>query len=478
MHAEPSVATPRILILDDDRILAESLGQFLRREGYEVELTDEAAAAMKRLADGGFELLLVDVNVPTLKPAAWLKQLRQVAPHVVTVVLSGYGSVEQAVEATRAGAFEYLTKPVVDDEIRVVVEKAARHQMLLFENRRLREQLETRFGLANVVGRDARMLKVYELIEAVAEGRTTVLLTGESGTGKSLAARAIHQRSSRRDGPFVEISCGALPESLLESELFGHVKGGFTGAATDKPGRFLSADGGTIFLDEINSASPAMQVKLLRVLQERTFEPVGSSTPRTVDVRVVLATNGDLAAMVRAGEFRQDLYWRINVVTIPLPTLRDRPGDVPLLAEHFLRRFASEAGRQIVGFTPEAVQALQRYTWPGNVRELENVVERSVVLCRKLRIEAEDLPPSVLTPARGEVAPMPSYLGAAMTLEKALEEPERQIILAALKRNDWARQETADELGINRTTLYKKMRKFKLDVPEGVDVASGSTLAS
>src|SRR5206468_201388 len=244
----------------------------------------------------------------------------------VVVVITGYGSIEGAVEATKIGAFDYLTKPIVDDEIRVVVEKAVRQQSLLFENQTLREQIDLRYGLGNVVGHDQRMRKIFDLVEAVGGSRTTVLMTGESGTGKSLLARSIHHRSPRRDQPFVEVSCGALPETLLESELFGHVKGAFTGAIADKLGRFMAADGGTLFLDEINSASPAMQVKLLRMLQERTFEPVGTTETRAVDVRVVLATNVDLAGLVAEGKFRQDLYYRVNVVNIRLPGLRERPG--------------------------------------------------------------------------------------------------------------------------------------------------------
>jgi DNA-binding NtrC family response regulator len=298
-------------------------------------------------------------------------------------------------------------------------------------------------------------------------------MTGESGTGKSLMARAIHHRSPRRKQPFVEVSCGALPETLLESELFGHVKGAFTGAISDKPGRFMTADGGTLFLDEINSASPAMQVKLLRVLQERTFEPVGSSEPRSVDVRVILASNVDPAALVAEGKFRQDLYYRINVVNIKLPPLRDRLGDITLLATHFLRRFTKETGREVLGFTEAAMSTLRRYQWPGNVRELENAVERAVVLCRRPQIDVEDLPETLQSHAGHSPAPRTDGPGSpdvilekAMPLQVALEGPERRIIEQALKRNNWNRQATAAELDINRTTLYKKMRKYRLDVGE------------
>lgn len=459
---------PRLLILDEDRIILQSLGQFLRRDGYEVRTTDRPEDALAILEAGQTELLLADINMPGIKPAEFLRDVRRRFSHVVTIVITSYGSIEGAVEATKNGAFDYLTKPIVDEEIRVVVEKAARQQSLLFENQSLKQQLDLRFGLENVIGHDLKMLKIFELATAVADSRTTVLMTGESGTGKSLIARAIHHRSPRRDKPFVEVSCGALPETLLESELFGHVKGAFTGATSDKPGRFMAAEGGTLFLDEINSASPAMQVKLLRMLQERTFEPVGSTQTRTADVRVILASNVDLAALVAQQQFRQDLYYRINVVNIRLPSLHERPGDVALLAGHFLRQLCKEMGREILGFTPAALAAMQKYSWPGNVRELENAVERAVVLCRKAQVDLEDLPETVQSIA---IAPSAAAIDndpyeRALPLEVALEGPERRIIESALRRNAWNRQATASELDINRTTLYKKMRKYRLDIGE------------
>src|SRR5215213_4222859 len=314
---------PRLLILDEDRIILQSLAQFLRREGYEVRTSDNPQDALNQLDAAQTELLLADINMPGVKPTEFLRDVRRRFPHVVTIVITGYGSIEGAVEATKIGAFDYLTKPIVDDEIRVVVEKAVRQQSLLFENQTLRQQLDLRFGLENIVGHDYKMLKIFDLVDAVADSRTTVLMTGESGTGKSLLARAIHHRSPRAGKPFVEVSCGALPETLLESELFGHVKGAFTGAHADKPGRFMAADGGTLFLDEINSASPTMQVKLLRVLQEKVFEPVGSTDTKSVDVRVILASNVELSTLVAEGTFRQDLYYRVNVVTIRIPPLRE-----------------------------------------------------------------------------------------------------------------------------------------------------------
>ncbi|HEY7115945.1 MAG TPA: sigma-54 dependent transcriptional regulator [Tepidisphaeraceae bacterium] len=471
MFQSNTPAKPRVLILDEDRIILQSLAQFLAREGYEVRTADDPDDALAQLEGTQFELLLADINMPGVKPADFLRDVRRRFPHTVVIVITGYGSIEGAVEATKMGAFDYLTKPIVDDEIRVVVEKAVRQQSLLFENQTLRQQLDLRFGLENVIGHDYKMLKIFDLVEAVADSRTTVLMTGESGTGKSLLARAVHHRSPRRDKPFVEVSCGSLPEMLLESELFGHVKGAFTGAIADKMGRFMAADGGTLFLDEINSASPAMQVKLLRVLQERAFEAVGSSETKQVDVRVILASNVDLAQLVAQQQFRQDLYYRINVVNIRLPSLRERLGDIPLLANHFLKKYVAETGREILGFTEAALAALQRHTWPGNVRELENAIERAVVLCRRPQIDEADFPdtlthaaaPHPLAPASPHLDGLPDR---AMPLVVALEEPERRIIELALKRNSYNRQATAAELDINRTTLYKKMRKYGLDVGE------------
>jgi transcriptional regulator with PAS, ATPase and Fis domain len=311
----------------------------------------------------------------------------------------------------------------------------------------------------NIVGRDPRMLKVFEMIGSVADTRATVLVTGESGTGKSMIARAIHRRSGRAKGPFVEVACGALPETLLESELFGHVAGAFTGAAGEKMGKFLQADGGTIFLDEIGTASPAMQVKLLRVLQELKFEQVGGTKTFEVDVRVVLATNEDLSRAVAEGRFRQDLYYRINVINVELPPLRSRVSDIPTLAQSFLEQVREDSRREATGFADDAMSMLERYHWPGNVRELQNVVERAVLLGKGPIITVADLPSEV----RGANGVVISTSIGQKTLKEALEGPERQIIREVLESNGWNRNLTADQLGINRTTLYKKMKRLGLE---------------
>ncbi len=469
-HVKPS-GDMSVLVVDDDRIIVDSLTELLDMEGYSVVGANSVKAAVGVLEKQPVSIVITDVNMPEADGFELLNIIRDRYPAVVPIVITGYGTIESAVEAIKMGAYDYLTKPIIDDELRLVIQRAVQQQALVRENHALRQQLDLRYGLDNVVGHDYRMLKIFDLVETVSDARTTVLITGESGTGKSLIARALHHRSDRRTGPFVEVSCGAIPEGLLESELFGHVRGSFTGATGDKDGKFRAADGGTIFLDEINSASPAFQVKLLRVLQEKRFEPVGSNKTLKTDVRVILASNVDLAEEVAAGRFRQDLYYRINVVTIAMPSLVERLGDIPMLARHFLKKHREEIGRDIEDFTPDTISAMQRYGWPGNVRELENAVERAVVLCKGRFIEPGHLPAHVL-----DDAPRPERGGVAGSLEstivipsrviplrEALEEPEKRIIEAALRAHNWNRQATADALDINRTTLYKKMKHYGLD---------------
>ncbi|HPO92729.1 MAG TPA: sigma-54 dependent transcriptional regulator [Phycisphaerales bacterium] len=507
----------RVLIVDDDPIASESLGEFVHELGHDVVTASNGRDALARLEqaessaerigaepdaagrdDGAFSVVVCDVSMPVMNGLEFLKACRKRFPAVAVIMLTGYGAIESAVEAVRLGACEYLTKPVVDQELRMAMQRAFREHALLEENRNLKARLDDAVGLKNIVGHDPRMTRIFELVQAVAPSKTTVLMTGESGTGKSLIAHAIHQLSPRSSRPFVQLSCGSIPETLLESELFGHVKGAFTGAHADKAGRFLVADTGTIFLDEINSASPAMQLKLLRVLQERKFEPVGSSQTHEVDVRVVLATNRPLEDLVRSGEFRQDLYYRINVVQVELPALRERRSDIPLLAQHFLAKHSANLGRHIAGFSPDALATLEHYAFPGNVRELENIIERAAVLCRGATIQRDDLPEAVVNNTTGHLLPAHvrerlglrlsepgavsspaghpslSLFGAdaaagayvPMSLEEALKEPERRILLRALKANAWNRQKTADDLQINRTTLYKKMRLLGIESDE------------
>ncbi len=447
-----------LLLVDDDRQVLESMADWLRQQGYQLDVAGSYAAAVAAIDKKTYDLVLADIRLGDGDGFELLAHCRRKHPNLMVILITGYGTPETAVEAIRAGAFDLLTKPLIDDELEMAIQRAFKQRGVIEENKNLKAQLDLRFGLENVVGHDHRMLKVFDIIDCVADTKATVLITGESGTGKSLIARAIHRRSSRRDQPFVEVACGALPENLLESELFGHVAGSFTGATGDKIGKFLQADGGTIFLDEIGTASPSMQVKLLRVLQEFEFEPVGSNKTCHVNSRVILATNEDLGRSVAEGRFRQDLFYRVNVINIELPPMRERISDIPLLADHFLREVCEEAGKPVRGFTDDALSALRRYAWPGNVRELQNVIERAVLLGKSDSIRLEDLPRQVAA-----VGPISVEAIGTRTLKEALEGPERQIILEVLQGNQWNRFATADALGINRTTLYKKMKRLGLE---------------
>jgi DNA-binding NtrC family response regulator len=455
---------PTLLLVDDDRRVLESMADWLRGQGYDLDTAAGYVNALERLRGKSYDLVLADVRLGDGDGFDLLEQCRRNWPASQVVLLTGYGTPDGAIEAIRAGAFDYLTKPLIDDELLMAVERALSQRNVITENTNLRAQLDRRVGLDDVVGRDPHMMRVYDMINSVADTRATVLVTGESGTGKSMIARAIHRRSSRSKGPFVEVACGALPETLLESELFGHVAGSFTGATGEKMGKFMQADKGTIFLDEIGTASAAMQVKLLRVLQELKFEPVGGSKTYEVDVRVILATNEDLSQAVAQGRFRQDLYYRINVINIELPPLRARASDISILARSFLDQVREDARREVTGFTPDALAALERYHWPGNVRELQNVVERAVLLGKEPVISTADLP----TDVRGASGMMINTSASQRTLKEALEGPERQIILSVLESNSWNRNATADQLGINRTTLYKKMKRLGLEDGQAV----------
>ncbi|MCR9247839.1 MAG: sigma-54 dependent transcriptional regulator [bacterium] len=461
---------PKVLLADPDPKTREHLRDLLADRGFAFDLATDVREALHPIAEGGVDLVLCDLALPGGGGMRLLEAIHELHPDTAVVLLSAFGSVQDAVLAMRHGAADFLGKPFSADQVLVAVDRALEKSALQRENHQLKAALDDRLRLDNVVGTGPRMQAIFKTIKAVADTRTTVLVTGESGTGKTLLARALHSLSTRRNGPFVEVNCGALPESLLESELFGHKKGAFTGATHDKVGKFEAANGGTIFLDEIGTSSPAFQIKLLRVLQDRIVERVGDNRTLAVDVRVVLATNKDLAAAVEEGEFREDLYYRINVVSVEMPPLRERRDDIESLARHFLQRFSDEHGRAVAGFTADALAALAQAPWPGNVRQLENMIERAVVLSRGRRIELEDLPTDL--DARGLI-PATTAPGTAtgssagsiaddpvLPLKQALELPEKRIIERALAHCDGNRERTAKLLEINRSTLFSKLRKY------------------
>ena len=446
-----------ILVLDDDPIVLNSLSEYLRLERYQVHATETLQEAIDLLKREHFRVVLSDVRLPEGSGFDLLQHVKSMNLSTAVIMLTGYGTIDDAVRAIKLGAFDYVTKPIADEEIKLAIERALQQQELVEENKRLRHQLNMSYHLDSFVCADPTMKRVLEMIDIVAGTDATVLITGESGTGKTLAARAIHMNSARAGKPFVEVSCGTLPDTLLESELFGHMKGAFSGAIADKLGRFDAADGGTIFLDEISLATPSLQMKLLRVLESFKFEPVGSNRTREVDVRLILATNQDARELVKQGKFREDLYYRINVMNIYLPPLRERRQDIIPLAKHFLEKYRDQALHSVEGINDEAMRILTECEWPGNVRELENVVQRAVVLCRDSYVTPDDL--AVSSVERHEPLLPDREL---LPLKQAMRKVERRLILDGLKATDGNRKEAAKLLGINRTTLYNKMHEYDI----------------
>ncbi len=451
----------RILVVDDERSMREFLEIFFRREGYGVSTASDVDGALVSLENDEIDLVITDMQMPGKTGLDLLNSAREISPETLVIVITAFASTDSAIAAMKEGAYDYITKPFKVDEIRLVVEKALEKKLLANENRRLRTELRSQVKNRNIIGNSELMQRVFELVRQVADTKSNVLISGESGTGKELVARAIHDQSERHARAFVALNCGAIPENLLESELFGHVKGSFTGAIQNKEGLFEAAGSGTLFLDEVGELSPALQVKLLRAIQEKTIRRVGGTSDRQVDVRIVSATNRRVEEEVAAGRFREDLYYRLNVIQIPLPPLRDRNEDIPLLLRHFVEKFAEELGMQIDSVSDDVKQKLMEYTYPGNVRELENIVERAVALSRDGKIELDALPPTVLDMV--PVSGVPRIPPEGVKLEALLGDYERCLLGEALRSAGGVKKQAAKLLGISFRSFRYRLEKLGLD---------------
>lgn len=458
----------RILIVDDEASLRSALFRALDRKGYQA-LTASSKTEAETIAqsDKAIDLALVDLKLPDGNGLDLMDSLRKIHKNIEFIVLTGFGSIETAVQATQKGAFHFVTKPFNLDEIMSLVEKALNQSKLQFENQKLRTALHRKYRFDNIVGQSPEIQNVLDLVERVSDSDSTVLVTGESGTGKELVAKAIHYNSPRSNGPFVPINCGAIPGELLESELFGHVKGAFTGAIANRMGRFEMAEGGTVFLDEIGDMDVNLQVKLLRVLQEKRFEPVGSTKTVPTNVRIIAATHRDLEKYVEKGKFREDLFYRLNVIPLQIPSLRERRSDIPFLFNHFMTEFGKNKKKYLDGISNSALEVLYNYSWPGNIRELENLVERLTILKTKGTIEVEDLPPKYRSMATGQAKAVGVNIPeTGMDFNSAVDAYENELILKALEKTGWNRNQAALLLKLNRTTLVEKIKKKGLRPPE------------
>ncbi len=449
-------AKPVILIVDDEKNAREGIARALQR-GYATLLAENGNRALEILQKEKVDAMLSDVRMPGMDGLVLLQRVLALPHPPVCIMLTAYGSIDMAVEAMRRGAYNFMTKPINLDQLDITLKQALRTRDVEQENRSLREQLNSKYGLESIIGQSSAMQDVFDTIKQVADTRATVLIEGESGTGKELVAHAIHRLSTRTKGPFVAVHCAALSANLLESELFGHEKGAFTGATERRRGRFEMADGGSLFLDEIGEIDAAIQVKILRVLEERAFERVGGQETIETDTRLIAATNRNLREMMDQGKFREDLFYRLFVVVLRLPPLRERAGDIPLLLNHFLQQSTRDNHREIEAITPDAIQALQAYPWPGNVRELRNAVERMVVLTRNRRITLRDLPPEIRERAGAGAS---SGNGGALPL--SMEQAEKNLIIKALKASNDNRTKAAEQLGISRRTLHRKLNEYGL----------------
>lgn len=451
-----------ILIVDDEKNYLVVLEALLGPEGYETLTTDNAPDALRQVREADLDLVITDMKMPKMNGMEFLEEAKSIKPDLPVIIMTAYGTIELAVEAMKKHAYDYITKPFQNEQLKLTVKKALENYRLIKENRLLNEALSDRFKYGNIIGKSKPMLKVYHLIEKVAQSKASVLITGPSGTGKELIAKAIHYDSPRKDRPFVSINCGALTETLLESELFGHEKGAFTGAIAMKKGRFELANEGTLFLDEVGEMSPALQVKLLRVLQEMEFERVGGTRTIKVDVRVLSASNRNIKDDVTEGTFREDLFYRLNVIHVEVPTLHERPDDIPLLVKHFIEKHRDDEGKNNVELSPEVWKALYSYSWPGNVRELENVIERAVIMNSGDMITLEDFPEE-LTGAQTEFD-VDRFIPSSIYLADALERIEEKMIRRALAQCNNIQAHAAKNLGITKSLIQHKMKKYKIVV--------------
>ncbi len=447
---------PRILVVDDEEKAARGIKRLLEISGgYDVDIACHGKEALEKMGEEAFNIVITDYKMPEMNGLELLEAIKKQQPEVEVIVITAYDTeVGPAVDAMKLGAFDYITKPIQTSELKIQIKKALERQKLQKERVLFQEELDKKYGLDNIIGNSPAMQKVYEKIRLVAPTNATVLITGESGTGKELVAEAIHRLSSRKDKPLVKVHCAALPMTLLESELFGHVKGAFTGAVNTKAGRFEMADKSSLFLDEISEIEPFIQVKLLRVLQDQFIERVGSTRGFQVDVRIICATNRKLEELVKKNKFREDLYYRLKVVEIELPPLREREGDIQLLIDHFVKHFSRIHNKEVEGIAPNALKVLYQYPWPGNIRQLRNTIESMVVLCRSRTIQKKDLPEEIQKSKRKNNVRMP--------LGISLQEVEKEYILATLRKNDFNKAQTAKELGIGRKTLYRKIEEYDI----------------
>ena len=449
----------RILVVDDEESVRWALRKALERANYRVDLAADGPSGLQAAEEPGVDLALLDVRLPGRDGLDVLREIRKRRPDLPVIMMTAYGTLQVAVEAMRLGAYDYIGKPFDMDEVLLVVEKALEAQALAREVARLRQTVEERFDLGGIVGASPAMQQIFKAVGKVAGTDLTVLLRGESGTGKELIARAVHENSRRKGRPFVPVNCAAIPRELLESELFGHEKGAFTGAVAARRGRFEQAEGGTVFLDEVGDMDLSLQTKLLRVLQEREYRPIGSDRIVRVDFRLVCATNADINALRQEGRFREDLFFRINTITLRVPPLRERTEDIPPLCEHFLAKYRARHDRHVRSIAPPAYHLLLRHAWPGNVRELENAIERGVLVAKGAEIEIADLPEAV----REETAA--GAQAGAVPANRTLAEIEKLVIQQTLERTGWNKQETAQVLGLYRPTLYSKMKKYEITDP-------------